>query len=914
MVRRRSNRVNRARHRNLLSFINKPSEKGISKHVELDKVNESREEHSSIVIDGVKIILKSPPEEEYELNLVLDIEDSDEIKRGYLMSIEYDGEKGKALAIFYNDEEQKLYFWYDKTGHKPYFLTDIPPDNIMKLRDIVNHKSFEGVEVVKKIDLLRGVQRYLTKVIVKDPLAVRYLRNRVPTAWEADIKYHINYVYDLQLVPGMLYRVQGARMELIELIDASNLKNIIDTVLGKEVNKDLIKTATELARLFETKPPKIPRIAVDIEVYTPLRSRVPSPNTVEFPIISIALVNNEGLRRVLVLYRDEMEVGDLSEIPSDVEVEFFDSERGLIIECFKTLNTYPLVLTFNGDNFDLPYLHNRALKLGIPQDLIPIKFKQRYITIKHGFHVDLYKFFSIKAVQAYAFDGKYKEYTLDAIASALLGVGKVALDRGVGEINVAKLVLYNLRDAQITLELTTFSNELVWKLIILLMRISKLGIEDVTRSQVSAWIKNLFYWEHRRRGFLIPRRDEIKELKGKKVTEAIIKGKKYAGAIVIEPPTGVFFDVTVLDFASLYPSIIKRWNLSYETVDPPRNYCIHRAKVVDESGREIHEVCTDRAGVTSQIIGLLRDFRVKMYKKKAKDKSLNADERSWYDVVQKAMKVYINASYGVFGSETFPLYAPSVAESVTALGRKVITSTIEMAKELGLQVLYGDTDSLFIWNPDKEKLNKLKKWVEEKFGLELEVDKIYKFVAFALKKNYIGVYPDRTMDIKGMMGKKRNTPEFIKQAFVEAVKMLSEIETPEDVTKFADMLKEMLHTVYKRLRDRDYNLDELAFKVMLSKPISEYKRTTPPHVKAAHQLAQLGYQVVPGDIVLYVKVRGREGVKPVQLAKISDVDVDKYLEYVKSTFEQLLLPLSLSWESISGSIRLEDFFTKFRKY
>ena len=144
--------------------------------------------------------------------------------------------------------------------------------------------------------------------------------------------------------------------------------------------------------------------------------------------------------------------------------------------------------------------------------------------------------------------------------------------------------------------------------------------------------------------------------------------------------------------------------------------------------------------------------------------------------------------------------------------------------------------------------------------------------------------------------------------------MLSEIETPEDVTKFADMLKEMLHTVYKRLRDRDYNLDELAFKVMLSKPISEYKRTTPPHVKAAHQLAQLGYQVVPGDIVLYVKVRGREGVKPVQLAKISDVDVDKYLEYVKSTFEQLLLPLSLSWESISGSIRLEDFFTKFRKY
>ena len=916
MGRKRSNMTNRVRHRDLLSYINsKHSEGELSKpNADLDEPNKTQKEYDNIIIDNVKIFLKSSPEVEYEVNLVLNIEDCDEIEKGYLMSVEYDGERAKALAIFYNDKERKLYFWYDKTGHKPYFLTDIPPDNIMKLRDIVGHKSFEGVEVVKKIDLLRGVQRYLTKVIVKDPLAVRYLRNKVPTAWEADIKYHVNYVYDLQLVPGMLYRVQGARMELIEVVSTSDLSNIIDTVLGKETNRDLVKIATELAKLFETKPPKMPRIAIDIEVYSPLRSRVPSPTTVEFPIISIALVSNEGLKKVLVLYREGIDIGDLNEVPNDVEIEFFDSERGLIIECFKTLNTYPLILTFNGDNFDLPYLYNRALKLGISQDLIPIKFRQRYVTVKHGFHIDLYKFFTIKAVQAYAFDGKYKEYTLDAIASALLGIGKVALDRGVGEINVAKLVLYNLRDAQITLELTTFSNELVWKLIVLLMRISKLGIEDVTRSQVSAWIKNLFYWEHRRRGFLIPRRDEIKGLKGKKVTEAIIKGKKYAGAIVIEPPTGVFFDVTVLDFASLYPSIIKRWNLSYETVDPPKNYCKHKVKVVDEAGREIHEVCTDRAGVTSQIIGLLRDFRVKIYKKKAKDKKLNIDERSWYDVVQKAMKVYINASYGVFGSEAFPLYAPSVAESVTALGRKVITSTIDMAKKLGLQVLYGDTDSLFIWNPDKDKLEELKKWVEEKFGLELEVDKIYKFVAFALKKNYVGVYPDKTMDIKGMMGKKRNTPEFIKQAFVEAVKMLSEIETPEDVTKFADKLKEMLHTVYKRLRERDYNLDELAFKVMLSKPINEYKRTTPPHVKAANQLAQLGYQVVPGDIVLYVKVRGKEGVKPVQLAKISDIDIDKYLEYVRSTFEQLLLPLSLSWESISGSIRLEDFFTRFKKY
>ncbi len=867
------------------------------------------------IYNGVRVYLEANPDEVSEVNLARDIIDTEYIDRAYLLSVDYDGDAGKAVAIFYDDEKDQIYFWYDKTGHKPYFLTDVPPDNLMKMGEIVTHPSFDGVEVVKKLDLLRGTYRYLTKVVVKDPLAVRYLRDKVPTAWEADIKYHVNYIYDLQLVPGMAYRVRGAKIEELELMNRSEIEGIVKKILAEALqDEEIIKVATELAKLFETKPPRIRRLAIDIEVYTPFRGRVPTPDLAEFPIISIALVGNDGLRKVLLLFREDSEIGDLNElIESGVEVEFFDDERGLIIECLRVINSYPLIVTFNGDNFDLPYLNNRALKLGISQELIPIRFKQRYVTFKHALHVDLYKFFSIRAIQSYAFDGKYKEYTLDAIASAILGIGKLTLDRGVGELTLAELALYNFRDAQITLELTTFSNELVWKLIVLLMRISKLGLEDVTRSQVSAWIKNLFYWEHRRRGYLIPRKEEIRELKGKKVTEAIIKGKKYAGAIVIEPPTGVFFDVVVLDFASLYPSIIKRWNLSYETIDPPADYCKSVAKIVDEQGREIHEVCMDRVGVTSQIIGLLRDFRVRIYKKKAKDKSLSDDERSWYDVVQKAMKVYINAAYGVFGSEAFPLYAPSVAESVTALGRKVITSAIDMARKLGLKVLYGDTDSLFIWSPEQDKLEKLKKWIAEEYGLELEVDKVYKFVAFALKKNYIGVYPDKSMDIKGMVGKKRNTPEFIKQAFVEAVKKLSEIETPEDVMKFADELRKMLQTVYRKLKDREYNLDELAFKVMISKPLSEYKRTTPPHVKAALQLMQLGYQVVPGDIVVYVKVRGKEGVKPIQLAKVMDIDVDKYLEHVKSTFEQLLLPLSLSWESISGSIKLEDFIMRFRK-
>ncbi|MEM4053387.1 MAG: type B DNA-directed DNA polymerase, partial [Ignisphaera sp.] len=507
-------------------------------------------------------------------------------------------------------------------------------------------------------------------------------------------------------------------------------------------------------------------------------------------------------------------------------------------------------------------------------------------------------------IQIYAFEGRYKEANLDSIAQALLGIGKVQLDDELGKIDLAMLAHYNFRDAEVTLQLTTFSEELVWKLMLLLMRISKLGLEDVCRSTVSVWIKNLFYWEHRRRGYLIPRQEDIQSLKGKKVTEAIIKGKKYAGAIVIEPPQGLFFNVIVLDFASLYPSIMKQWNLSYETIDPDETLCNKVNDIIDEANNVLHKVCLDKPGLTAEIVGMLRDFRVKIYKKKSKDKNISEILRSWYDTVQRAMKVFINAAYGVFGADTFPLYAPSVAESVTALGRRIITSTIRKAEELGLRVLYGDTDSLFIWNPEQSKLEELKKWVEETFGLELEMDKRYKFVAFALKKNYVGVTPNNEVDIKGMMGKKRNTPDFIKNLFVEILKKMTSIEEPEDAFKIINSVKDDLEKYYLLLKYKLLTLDEVAFHMGLSKPLSEYKKTTPQHVKAALMLQRYNVNISPGDVITFVKVKSKDGVKPIQLAKISEIDTQKYLEAMVSTLEQLFTALNISWEDVTGGGRL----------
>ncbi len=830
----------------------------------------------------------------------------------YLLSITYDGKSGKALLKLYDPVEEKLYFWYDNTGHKPYFLTNLSKEEIFNIKGVLSHEGFDHVETIEKYDLLHDKRVVVTKIVAKDPLSVggspNSLREIIKRAggkvWEARIKYHNCYIFDRKLIPGMPYRVRDYSLEKVKVEIPKELINEVVKLWENESEEER-GMLREWLELFQVPVPDIKRVAVDIEVYSPVPDRIPDPKEAEQPVICVAMVDNKGKGRVFLLKRDNVKVENENSdrLPSEVEVKIFDEERDLLEEIFKIIAEYPVVLTFNGDNFDLNYLWHRALKLGFQRDEIPIILTQDAALLKTGIHIDLYKFFSNRSIQVYAFGNKYRETTLDAVASALLGIGKIQLNKPISELSLYDLATYCYRDAEITLRLTTFNNGLTMKLIILFMRIAKMSIEDLTRQGISSWIRNLFHFEHRKNEYLIPEHNDILNMKGIIATKATIKGKKYMGALVIKPKPGVHFRVIVLDFASLYPSVIKRWNLSYETIRCPHPEC--KANNIPETP---HWVCTKRKGLTALIVGLLRDMRVKIYKRKAKDPSLSDEERNWYDVVQRALKVFINASYGVFGSDKFPLYCPPMAESTTALGRYAIKTTIAKAKEMNLEVIYGDTDSLFIKNPPEEKVKELVKWAEEELGIDLEVDKVYRYVTLSeRKKNYVGVLEDGSIDIKGLMGKKRNTPEFLKKTFLEMIKILSTVKTPKDFETAKDEIRKIAHESYIRLKSRKYSLEDLAFKVMLSKPLSQYTKNTPQHVKAALQLTKYGKEVVPGDIIAYVKVRSSTGVKPVQLARIDEIDEEKYLVHMQTIFDQVLSALGISFNDIMGISRMDKF-------
>jgi len=808
----------------------------------------------------------------------------------------------------YDPLTHRIHFWFDDADHKPYCFSKEPIEDLQKNPAIARNPGFDHFGSRSKFDALRSQPVKVTQIFAKDPLTIGgkptgSIRDSI-TAWEADIKYVENFIYDRLLEPGMMYECKSSRLIPIPYQVSEATKKEIDVVFREDA-EEYRNLANEWMRLIECPVPQYRRAAVDIEVYQQIETRVPDPELAELPVICVSLVASDGTSRVLLLKRSGVNDGD-TELPSEIKLEYFPDERELLISLFKALLDYPMIVTFNGDEFDLKYLYHRAQRLGFKNEEIPIELGRDVAYLKYGVHIDLYKFFFNRAIQIYAFGQKYRENTLDAVGEALVGTSKVEIT-SVSRAAYKELAFYCYRDSQIVLSLTAINDDLVMKLMTALSRISYMTLDDVSRQGVSGWIRSLLFCYHRKRNYLIPRKDEILEVKGETTTAAVIKGKKYKGAIVVEPKPGVHFNVAVLDFASLYPSIIKVWNLGYETVRCPHPDEVCKKNLIPGTP---HWVCTKKRALESLLIGSLRDLRVNWYKVKSKDRALPPTLQSWYKIASDALKVVLNASYGVFGADNFALYCPPVAEATAAIGRHVITQALQKANELGLEVFYGDTDSIFLGSQNPILLTKLIEWSRAQLKMELEIDKNYRYLALSSrKKNYFGVFTDGNVDIKGLTGKKRHIPAFLHGAFYQMVAILKEIQSPSDIERAKLSIIQIVKECYGRLRNREYSLDELAFSMMMSRTPENYTKTTPQHVKAARQLQQAGTEMKPGDIVSFVKVTSDPGVKPVQLARPEEIDTAKYIEYIRGTFEQVLDSLGVDFEDLAGIKKLESFFS-----
>ena len=873
----------------------------------MDSENNSNGVNNNNVVTNVSNKEKSTNQR--EKNIYRNLETS------MLVSATYDGKKNAVVLKFYNPKTHELKLWTDETEHYPYCYSKLAIDELGFIQD---REDVREIKTVKKYDLIKDSEIETSQIIAQNPLAIggtmggNSIRNIMDT-WESDIKYYENYLYDQRLIVGKYYKIVEGKIIQDDLEISDEVKIALKSLLWDKVDsesmvdsKQFKEFISEWAELLNQPIPKIKRLSVDIEVEAVI-GRIPDPKLAEKKVTAIGLKGTDGFDQIFVLKTEGTEQG-VNELDSNIKVKFYnlEDEKQMLLDAFEIIKSFPFVLTYNGDEFDLPYLYNRAKNYGIKESDNPFYMMRDSATLKEGIHIDLYRTLSNRSFQIYAFSQKYTSFSLNAVSKALLGKEKIDYGLEFDELTLYQTANYCYNDASLTYELTSFNNEILMNLLVIIARIARMPIDDIARMGVSQWIRSLLYYEHRKTNSLIPKRAELEQRSEGVMSDAVIKDKKYRGGLVVEPKEGVHFDVVVMDFASLYPSIIKVRNLSYETVRCPHEEC--KRNTIPGTN---HWACTKKNGMTALIIGSLRDLRVNYYKSLSKKETLTEEQRQQYTVVSQALKVILNASYGVMGAEIFPLYFLPAAESTTAIGRYTILETIKKCESTGIEVLYGDTDSLFIKNPTSEQIKAVIEQAKKDHGVDLEIDKTYRYCVLSnRKKNYFGVTEDGKVDVKGLTGKKSHTPAFIKNLFFELIDVLSKVKSMDDFNNAKKEISEKIAIVGKKVESKEIPIDELTFNVMLSKAPSEYVKTVPQHIRAARQLEGIR-EIKKGDRISFIKILNKPGVKPAELAKKEEIDPKKYMEFLESTLEQITSSMSLDFDTILGKPKqtgLDEFF------
>ncbi|MCD6410196.1 MAG: DNA polymerase II [Candidatus Verstraetearchaeota archaeon] len=360
-------------------------------------------------------------------------------------------------------------------------------------------------------------------------------------------------------------------------------------------------------------------------------------------------------------------------------------------------------------------------------------------------------------------------------------------------------------------------------------------------------------------GELVPKRPELMYF------------ETYKGGMVLQPRPGIHEDVAVLDFAAMYPHLILKYNISPDTYVPPEvEVPKDKVYVAPEVG---HRFLKQPDGLYRVAVGSLIEAR-KAIRQEMKKYPKDSPRYLALEAQQKAVKVVTNATYGYAGWTGARWYMKPVAESCTAWGRSTISAALSIARELGLTIIYGDTDSLFL-KYDPEKIEKFIQLVEERLGLEIKVDKVYKKILFTeAKKRYAGLLEDGSLDIVGL--------EAVRGDWCEAAKELQE-KVAEILLKTGSKQKAIsyVHDTIRNLKSGKIPAQKLVIWKTLSKPLEEYK-VSAPHVAVAWKLKEEGWAIKPGDQIGFVVHKGGakvyERAVPYHEADPSKVDYDYYID------------------------------------
>jgi DNA polymerase-2 len=425
-----------------------------------------------------------------------------------------------------------------------------------------------------------------------------------------------------------------------------------------------------------------------------------------------------------------------------------------------------------------------------------------------------------------------------------------------------------------------------------LARVTALPVQTVARVSPGSGISAMQMLTALRLGVLVPWHKQQAE--SPKTALELMRADQ--GGLVYQPTIGLHRDVGEIDFISMYPSIMARFNISPETVGTERP----TAELVPELGMIVDRA---RPGLVPQTLAPLLEKRLAL---KARQASLPAwDPRRRSDKARaSAHKWLLVTCFGYLGYKNARFGRIEAHEAVTAYGREALLRAKEAAEDLGFEVLHMYVDGLWIRKPGASQVADFQPVLDEilrRTGLPIALDGIYRWVAFLpsrqdervpVANRYFGVFQDGSLKMRGIELRRRDTPAYIAAMQTELLELLS--KAPEPRAALPEAVKRLNRRV-AALRRGEVPPQELLVSQKLSRELAEY-RSPSPVARAVRQLEAAGKTVRPGQCVRFVYLRGQQVHAwdiPAPLNPAS-LDAARYIELLLRAAATLLQPLGVS--------------------
>ncbi len=752
----------------------------------------------------------------------------------YPYNFDYLIKEGKVFIRIYAKlkNNQKIVLTHE---HLPYFYAE-HKENFLETIKNLDLGQEKVVKVEKVTRQFLGREKEFWRVYVNFPKAVPVIAKKLEdlnmNCYEKDILFVYLYLRDNNIHPMALLEV--------EVNDNYQIKEVIKSHEDEQTNWNIL--------------------AVDIETYAKKKEINPTQN----PILMVSFYgmrNNQPFEKVITWKKFPHDLDYLETVGS--EKEMLERFQNIILEYD------PDIITgYFTDGFDFPYLEARTKKNSL-KDSLGLNIRSGLgnrgteAVFSKYLHADVFKF--IKYV--FGKNLKTDSYSLDSVAKELLGhqkhevnLGQLSTDWDNNSPELKKYCAYNLHDSRLTWQLCSslFSDMVEFS------KIVGVPLFNVIRMPFSKLVENYILKRAREFSVIAPNRAVGYEVENR-------RRQSIQGGFVYEPKPGLYKNLAIFDFKSLYPTIITAHNIG-----PSSFRCTCCGDKVP--GKDNYWFCKKRKAFLPTVLDDLINKRTAI-KKEIKEQGASSilESRSY------ALKILANSFYGYLAFFGAKWYCLEAAASTTAYARDYIQNTIEVAQKDGFKVCYADTDSCFLLLEEKT-LDEATGFMQEINSslpgqMELEFEGHFTSGVFVAtkdsnkgaKKKYALMRKEGTLKIVGFEAVRRNWSLLAKEVQEKVLQLVLSDKKEEALAYVREIISQ--------IKSGLIGLDKLVLKTQITRDLESYS-SIGPHIQVAKKLQSQGEQITPGYLVKYIIGKGqgivRERAVPYLEAK--DYDANYYVD------------------------------------